>query len=51
MTQLQCWLLFLYITIIIPEDFQKQAPEVFCKKVFLDIPQNSQENTCARTVY
>ena len=23
-------------------------PEVFCKKVFLEISQNSQENTCAR---
>ena len=27
---------------------QKQPPEVFCKKVFLDISQISQENTCAR---
>ena len=27
---------------------QKQLPEVFCKKVFLEISQNSQENTCAR---
>ena len=28
--------------------FQKQPPEVFCrKKVFLKISQNSQENTCA----
>ena len=27
---------------------QKQQPEVFCKKkVFLEISQNSQENTCA----
>ena len=27
----------------------KQAPEVFCKKkVFFEISQNSQENTCAR---
>ena len=26
---------------------QKQPPEVFCKKVFLDISQISQENTCA----
>ena len=23
-------------------------PEVFCKNVFLEISQNSQENTCAR---
>ena len=27
---------------------QKQPPEAFCKKMFLEIPQNSQENTCAR---
>ena len=27
---------------------QKQPPEVFCKKRFLEILQNSQENTCAR---
>ena len=27
---------------------QKQPQEVFYKKVFLKIPQNSQENTCAR---
>ena len=28
---------------------QKQPPEAFCKKkVFLEISQNSQENTCAR---
>ena len=28
---------------------EKQPPEVFCKnKVFLEISQNSQENTCAR---
>ena len=31
---------------------QKQPPEVFCKKkVFLDISQNSQENTCARVSF
>ena len=28
--------------------FQKQPPEVFYKKVFLEISQNSQENTCTR---
>ena len=26
---------------------QKQPPEVFYKKMFLNISQNSQENTCA----
>ena len=26
-------------------------PEVFCKKVFLEISQNSQENTCARAFF
>ena len=30
------------------ECFQKQPPEVFYKKVFLKISQNSQGNTCAR---
>ena len=25
--------------------------EVFCKQVFLEIPQNSQENTCARVSF
>ena len=27
------------------------APKVFCKKVFLEISQNSQENTCARASF
>ena len=27
--------------------FRSSRPEVFCKKVFLESPQNSQENTCA----
>ena len=32
--------------------FQKQPPKVFCKKkVFLEILQNSQENTCARVLF
>ena len=32
--------------------FQKQPPEVFCKKkVFLEISPNSQENTCARVSF
>ena len=30
------------------EYWQKQPPVVFCKKVFLQISQNSQENTSAR---
>ena len=31
---------------------QKQPPEVFCKKpMFLEISQNSQENTCARVSF
>ena len=28
--------------------FKSSRPEVFCKKMFLEISQNSQENTCAR---
>ena len=32
-------------SIALPE---KHPPEVFCKKKFLEISQNSQENTCAR---
>ena len=33
-------------------DCEKQPPEVFCKKkVFLEISQNSQENTCARVPF
>ena len=28
--------------------FRSSCPEAFCKKVFLEISQNSQENTCAR---
>ena len=27
------------------------CPEVFCKKVFLKIPRNSQENTCIRVSF
>ena len=39
-----------YLRKLTPEDFnvQKQAPEVFYKKVFLQVSQNSPENTCAR---
>ena len=28
--------------------FQKQPPGVFFKKLFLEISQNSQQNTCAK---
>ena len=30
---------------------RSSRPEVFCKKVFLKISQNSQENTCARVSF
>ena len=30
------------------EIYRSSRPEVFCKKVLLEILQNSQENTCAR---
>ena len=30
---------------------RSSRPEVFCKKVFLEISQNSQENTCARVSF
>ena len=29
---------------------QKQAPELFVKKAFLEISQNSQENTCVKSL-
>ena len=31
--------------------FGSSHPEAFCKKVFLEISQNSQGNTCARTLF
>ena len=31
--------------------FKSSRPEVFCKKVFLEIWQNSQESTCARVSF
>ena len=31
--------------------FRSSRPKVFCKKVFLEILQNSQENTCARVCF
>ena len=30
---------------------QEQSPEMFCKKVYLEISQNSQENTCSRVSF
>ena len=30
---------------------EEQPPEEFCKKVFLEILQNSQENACARVPF
>ena len=34
-----------------PDKEQKQPLEAFCKKVFLEIWQNSYGNTCARGLY
>ena len=31
--------------------FKSTRPEVFCKKVFLEISQNSQENNCAQVSF
>ena len=31
---------------MVAEEYQKQPPEVFYKKLFLTTSQNSQENTC-----
>ena len=37
---------------VIKTESQKQRPEVFCeRKVFLEISQNLQENTCARVSF
>ena len=33
------------------EQLEKEPPEVFCKKVFLKVLQNSHENTCARVFF
>ena len=30
---------------------RSSRPDVFCKKVFLEISQNSQKNTCARVSF
>ena len=32
---------------VLDRNTRSSRPEVFCKKVFLEISQNSQENTCA----
>ena len=32
-------------------NLQKHPPEVFCKKMFLEISQNSQEKTCVRVIF
>ena len=31
--------------------YRSSRPELFCKKLFLEISQNSQENTCARASF
>ena len=41
---------FLWFILVLSQN-QKQPPEVFCKKVFLEISQNSQEITCARVSF
>ena len=33
------------------ETLRNSRPDVFCKKVFLEISQNSQKNTCARVSF
>ena len=33
------------------ETLRSNRPDVFCKKVFLEISQNSQKNTCARVSF
>ena len=33
------------------ETLRNNRPDVFCKKVFLEISQNSQKNTCARVSF
>ena len=43
--------IYIYIYVDIDIDIQKQPPEVFCKKVFLDISQKLQEKTCARVLF
>ena len=39
--------LFLHLCFFFKECFRSSFREMFSKKVFLEIPQNSQENTCA----
>ena len=33
---------------MVPQKFQKQPPKMFYKKAFLEVSQNSQENSYAR---
>ena len=42
---------FIYIYIYIYIPVRSNRPEVFCKKVFLNILQNSKESTCARASF
>ena len=37
--------------IFVTHSFRSSRPEVFCKKVFLEISQNSEENNCARVSF
>ena len=46
-----CWHLFARTDFDHPGNVRKSHPEVFCKKVFLEISQNSQESTCARASF
>ena len=39
------------LLIIVTVKFKSSRPEVFCKKMFLEISQNSQENTRARVSF
>ena len=39
------------IGLLILESFRSTRLEVFCKKVFLEISQNSHEKTCARDFF
>ena len=43
--------LYICIKCIYVNCIQKQPPEVFCKKMFLKVSQNSLENTCARVYF
>ena len=43
--QVSCCLCIYYITINLVDKIENSRPEVFCKKAFLEISQNSQENS------